>query len=318
MRQRRSVAVVVCTASEERERLVQRCVDSLLAGKRVPDEIFVVVDQNPSLEKKLAGRLPAAATLLRTERPGSSEAKNVGIRAATSDVVAFVDDDASVESDWLLSLLEPLETSEHVLGVGGAVVPDWGTDRRWFPDELLWVVGCTYRGHREDPGPIRNPIGCNMAFRRAELIAAGGFAPDFGPRGNALAICEETELGLRLERTHGDGRIQYVPTARVLHFVPAARVGWRRLVRRSVTEGLSKGRLHWLYAGAAVSAERRYVRLLLTDAVPRLLVAGALRRDRRPVLAAGAIVVSLLVTGAAFVAGFAAAGYERRRGGATR
>ena len=306
MRERLSAAVVVCTASEARETLLRACVDSLLAGRRVPDEIFVVVDQNPSLEEKLAGRLPAAATLLRTERQGASEAKNVGIRAACSDVVTFVDDDATVESDWLFAIMEPFETSDHVLGVGGAVVPDWDADRRWLTDELLWVVGCTYRGHREDPGPIRNPIGCNMAFRRNELIAERGFAPDFGPRGNALVFCEEAELALRLERAHGHGRIEYVPAARVRHVVPAARVSWRRLVRRSIAEGLSKGRLHRLYPGGAVSAERRYVRRLLTDAVPRLLVEGVVRRDGLSMLGATAILLSLLLATAGFVAGLAA------------
>jgi cellulose synthase/poly-beta-1,6-N-acetylglucosamine synthase-like glycosyltransferase len=318
MRQRLSAAVVVCTASQEREPLLRACVDSLLAGTKAPDEIFVVVDQNRLLEQKLAGRLPAAATLLRTERQGNSEGRNVGIQAATSDVVAFVDDDATVETDWLVSLMEPFETSDHVLGVGGAVVPEWDGDRRWLPDELLWVVGCTYRGHRENPGPIRNPIGCNMAFRRDELVAAGGFATEFGKRGNALVICDETELGLRLERAHGHGRIHYVPTACVRHVVPATRVGWKALVRRSITEGLSKGRLQRLYPGAAVSAERRYVRRLVTEAVPRLLVEGVVRRDRRTALGAAAILVSLLATGAAFVARLAAAGYSVPHGGTPR
>jgi GT2 family glycosyltransferase len=318
VRQRLSAAVVVCTASQERQLLLRACVDSLLAGTRAPDEIFVVVDQNPSLEGKLVGRLPAAATLLHTERRGTSEGRNVGIRAATSDVVAFVDDDATVETDWLLSLMERFETSGDVLGVGGAVVPHWDADRRWLPDELLWMVGCTYRGHRENPGPIRNPIGCNMAFRRDELVAAGGFASEFGRRGNALVSCDETELGLRLERTHGRGRIHYVPTARVHHVVPAARVGWRALVRRSITEGLSKAHLQRLYPGAAVSAERRYVRRLVTDAVPRLLAEGVVRRDRGSALGAAAVLTSLLATGAAFVARLAAAGYRGPRGGALR
>jgi glycosyltransferase involved in cell wall biosynthesis len=318
MRRRLSAAVVVCTASEEREPLLRACVDSLLAGKRIPDEIFVIVDQNPSLERSLARWLPAAVTLLRTARQGNSEGRNVGIQAATSDVVAFADDDATVDGDWLLSLMESFETSEDVLGVGGAVVPHWETDRRWLPDELLWVVGCTYQGHRESPGPIRNPIGCNMAFRRDELVAAGGFATEFGKRGNALVICDETELGLRLERAHGHGRIQYVPAARVRHAVPAIRVGWKVLVRRSIAEGLSKGRLQRLYPGAAVRAERRYVRRLVTEAVPRLLVEGVVRRDRRSVLGAAAILVSLLATGTAFVAGLATAGYRRSRGRAPR
>jgi hypothetical protein len=314
MSKRLSVAAVVGTATHEREALLHACVNSLIAGRRVPDEILIVVDQNPSLEAKLADSLPAPARLLRTERQGITEARNVGIRAATSDVVAFVDDDATVEPDWLCSLMEPFEASDRVLGVGGAVVPDWAADRRWLPDELLWVVGCTYRGHREDAGPIRNPIGCNMAFRRRELLALGTFAIEFGKPGYALVTpipsspqtyCDETELGLRLGGAYGPGRIRYVPAARVRHYVPSSRVGWKVLVKRCVSEGLSKGRLHRLYQGAALGAERGYVRRLLLDAVPRLLLGGIVRRDRSAMLGAAAVLLALLVTAAAFVVGAA-------------
>jgi glycosyltransferase involved in cell wall biosynthesis len=307
-----SISVVVCTATQERLPLLQKCVDSLLAGGRCPDEILVVVDQNPLLAAELDGSLPARARLLRTERQGNSEARNVGIRAATSDVVAFVDDDAAVEPGWLTSLMEPFEQSDGVLGAGGPVVPAWGADRGWLPDELLWVVGCTYRGHREDPGPIRNPIGCNMAFRRRELAEMGGFATEFGKRGNALVICDETEIGLRIERAYGPDRIRYVPAARVRHYVPAARLGWKVLVRRCLAEGLSKGRLQRIYRGAAVRAERGYVRRLLIDAVPRLLASGVRRRDRRALQGAVAILASLCITGAAFVAGALRAGRGQR------
>jgi hypothetical protein len=170
---------------------------------------------------------------------------------------------------------------------------------------LLWVVGCTYRGHREDAGPIRNPIGCNMAFRRGILIALGGFATSFGKRGNALATCDETELGLRLERVHGPDRIRYVPAARVQHFVPATRISWRLLVRRSLSEGLAKGRLHQLYMHRALGPERGYARLLMTKAVPRLLLDGVRRRDGDCAMGALAIGLSFLLAGAAFLAGTA-------------
>lgn len=303
MSQELSAAVVVCAASAEREPLLRACVRSLLDGERVPDEILVVVDQNPELEASVATWLPTAVRLLRSECQGNSSSRNAGIGAASSDVVAFVDDDATVESDWLLRVMQPFEASADVLGVGGAVVPQWDCDRRWLPDELLWVVGCTYRGHREEPGPIRNPIGCNMAFRRRELSAAGSFAIDFGKRGNALVICDETEVGLRLERVYGSGRIHFVPAARVRHRIPPTRIGWKALVMRCVSEGLSKGRLRRLYGRTALGNERAYTRSLVTRAVPRLLVRGLVRRDRSSVLGAVAILVSLAVTAAAYLGG---------------
>ena len=218
---------MVCTATEEREPLLRACLETLLAGHRNPDQTLLVVDQNPSLERSLLRWLPDRVTLLRTERQGNSEARNVGIHAATSDVVAFVDDDATVEPGWLQALMEPFEGPDRTLGVGGAVVPEWGTDRAWLPDELLWTVGCTYRGHREDAGPLAQPDRLQHGISAsAELLAVGGFATEFGKRGNAPVICYDTELGLRLERIYGPGQIRYVPAARVRHFVPPGRIGW--------------------------------------------------------------------------------------------
>jgi glucosyl-dolichyl phosphate glucuronosyltransferase len=298
-----SATVVICTSSHDRHALLLECLQSVLRGTRAPNEIIVVVDQNRELMAELIGSLPPTVRVLGSERAGLSEARNVGVQAAKSDIVAFIDDDATADSEWLAALMREFEASEDVLGVGGAILPRWGADRRWLPEELLWVVGCTYRGHRPDPGPIRNPIGANMAFRREPLTFVGGFATGFGKRGNAYETCDETEVSLRLQHAHGRGRIQYVPTARVRHFVPASRITWRTLLRRSISEGVSKGRLRRLYGSSAVSAEHRYVAGLLTGAVPRLMVVGLARRDGHAVLGSASILVSLLVTAGAFFVG---------------
>lgn len=308
-----SAAVVVCTASRARTEMLRACVDALLAGSRAPDELIVVVDNNPRLRAELALVLPPSARLLGSERHGLSEARNAGMRATAADVVAFVDDDAAVDRDWLSSLVEAFEADGEILGLGGPVLPSWGAQRRWLPDELLWIVGCTYRGHREDAGPIRNPIGCNMAFRRRELIAAGGFASGFGKRGDALETCDETELSLRIQRAYGAGRIRYLPQARVRHHVPASRISWRLLIRRSLSEGLAKGRLHRLYRQPALAPERSYALQLVGRAVPRLFLTGLLRRDRELLLGAGSILLSLLITACAFAAGLVKEAHREAR-----
>jgi GT2 family glycosyltransferase len=300
-----SIATVICTSSNDRTELLQACVESVLAGTRIPEEIFVVVDQNPMLGAELRESLPATVMLLRTERPGLSEARTVGLRRATSDVVAFVDDDATVDRDWLASLVHPLEDNDRVIGVGGAIVPVWDDDRRWLPEDLLWLVGCTYRGHRRGPGPIRNPIGANMAFRRQQLLAIGAFAPDFGRRENLY--CDETELSLRLERTYGAGRIRYAPTARVHHFIPSSRLSLRALFVRCIAEGLSKGRLHRLYGVSSLTSERGYARGLLVEALPRRIVSALRDSNVRALKGAAAIVAALVVTGSAFIVGRAGA-----------
>lgn len=309
MTENRTAAVVVCVASDQREGMLRACVDSLLAGTRVPDELFVVVDQNPGLQERLAS-LPDAVQLMSTPRQGNSEGRNVGIRSATSDVVAFVDDDAAVEPAWLERMMDVFEADDELVGAGGAVVPKFLEGRRWLPDELLWVVGCTYAGHRTDAGPIRNPIGCNMAYRREALLQVGAFATEYGKQGDKLVICDETELCLRLEGAFGEGRITFVPDARVLHNVPPTRITWHGLYRRCLAEGLSKGRLRRRYRDRALASERGYVQRLVLRTVPAMALGGALRRDSQQVLGAAAIVMTLTVTTGAFVAGLAARGPE--------
>jgi glucosyl-dolichyl phosphate glucuronosyltransferase len=298
-----TAAVVVCTATWERVPLLRACVESLFAAKRTPDELLVIVDNNPSLARELSRTLPPQVRLLECSESGLSAARNLGTAAASADILAFVDDDATADRQWLSALMEAFAGDPTLLGAGGPILPRWAASRGWMPDELLWVVGCTYAGHRTDAGPIRNPIGCNMAFRRRELVALGSFETSFGKRGPALATCDETELALRLERVHGPDRISYVPEARVHHLVPGHRLTWRFLVRRSVTEGLAKGRLRRLYRRPALGAERRYVRLLVADAIPRLLLEGIRQRDRDAALAAVAIGASLAASAAAYVAG---------------
>jgi len=68
-----------------------------------------------------------------------------------------------------------------VLGVGGDVTPIWRSDPpRWLPEELYWVIGCTYTGMPVEPAPIRNPIGANMSIRADVFAGAGGFRQELG------------------------------------------------------------------------------------------------------------------------------------------
>ena len=84
-------------------------------------------------------------------------------------------------------------TAPDVIGVGGHVTPNWRAPRpSWFPEEFLWVVGCSYAGLPETQAEVRNPIGANMAFRRSVFARSGGFDPDtFGDDGQDYAETEQ-------------------------------------------------------------------------------------------------------------------------------
>jgi glycosyltransferase involved in cell wall biosynthesis len=175
------VSVVICAYTEARWDDLLAAIDSVRAQRdRVALEIIVVIDHNPALLERMR---PIGTDLKLTENveaQGLSGARNSGVRLASGDIVAFIDDDALADPSWLESLVAVYD-DPLVAGAGGTIRPLWETRRpAWWPLEFDWVVGCTYRGMPQQRAVVRNVIGCNMSFRRDLLESLGGFAHGIG------------------------------------------------------------------------------------------------------------------------------------------
>ena len=128
-----------------------------------------------------------------------------------------------------------------VLGVGGYVKPVWENGRpQWFPEELDWVVGCSYAGLGKQRCTVRNPIGCNMLFRKDIFGKAGLFDNNIGRLGKHLMGSEEAEFSIRALDIYPGSKIVYDPSAVVFHWVPTKRAHLIHLFKRSYYEGVSK------------------------------------------------------------------------------
>lgn len=263
-----------------------------------------MIDYNAALLERARERLasiPIVRVLANTEEQGLSGARNTGVGAAHGDVVAFIDDDAAAEPDWLERLCRHY-ANPSVVGVGGAIEPLWLAGRpKSFPPEFDWVVGCTYRGHRETAGPVRNVIGANMSFRRSIFRDVGGFRSDIGRSGARPSGCEETEFCQRAASGRPNVLIVYEPRARVLHTVPGARGSWSYFLRRCYAEGLSKAVVSRL-AGSAdgLTSERSYVRSTLSRGVLANVAQAVTGRDASAFVRALRMVVGLGATTAGY------------------
>lgn len=296
-------SVVVCAYSDARWEQLSAALASVAAQDPRPAETVLVVDHNPVLLERARAAFPGVSVVPNAQAQGLSGARNTGVRHSTGDVVAFLDDDARAEGGWLRALLRAFE-DPSVIGAGGLVAPDWTSGRpSWFPEEMLWVVGCSYRGLPTVSRPVRNPIGASMAFRRHAFTSAGEFALGIG-RLEALPLgCEETELAIRVRRANPDSTILHVPDAVVRHSVAPERATWRYFTRRCWAEGLSKA-LVARHVGSAdgLASERTYAAVTLPAGMLRGLADGA-RGDGWGLLRAGAIVAGLVTTVAGYVAG---------------
>ena len=289
------VSVVICAYTEDRWSDLSAAIKSAKGQSVVPAETILVVDHCEALFKRARRHLRNVRVIESVGAPGLSAARNTGIEAAQSDVVAFLDDDATADRDWLEKLLQAYQ-DPTVCGVGGSVNPAWVDSRPgWFPPEFDWVIGCSHSGMPSSTEPVRNFVGANMSFRRDLLRSLGGFSSALGRTGANMAGCEETELCIRAASSPG-AVLVYEPTARVLHRVPRTRGTWKYFIRRCFAEGISKARVSGMTGtDTALSAERRYLGSTIPKGIARSLFAVA-KGDAVGCLRGLAILVGTLAT----------------------
>jgi len=299
---RRSTSVVICAYTEERWNDVVEAVASIQRQTVTPDEIVLVCDHNRALLERARAAFPDVTVLANEGAQGLSDARNTGAAHSSTELLAFVDDDAVADPEWLEQLMVGY-ADPHVHAVGGSILPLWPQRRpAWFPEEFEWVVGCTYHGMPTAPAPVRNLIGCNMSVSRAAWAALGGFSRDFGHLGALPRGCEETEFFIRLHQRYPERTVLYRPQARVYHRVNPTRASWRYFASRCRHEGSTKALLaRALGRQDALSNEHRYVLRTLPAGVLRGVAQAIFQFHPSGLARSTAIISGLTITSAAYL-----------------
>jgi glycosyltransferase involved in cell wall biosynthesis len=242
---------------------------------RTPDSEILVVDNNsrdrtPEVVEEFCRRHPERVRYLFEPQPGKSHALNTGIRAARGEVLAFVDDDVTVEPGWLEKLTRPLLSGEHA-GAGGRIFPDTAfSPPAWLPLSGPHSLGgalALFDCGDDAMDLIYPPYGTNMAFRKEVFVKYGDFRTDLGPRPGSEIRNEDTEFGRRL-MTAGE-RLRYEPSAVVYHAMPTHRLQKSYFLRWFFDFGKATAR-EWPAGGPVFGLPRRYVRTMrvITVEVP--------------------------------------------------
>ncbi len=107
---------------------LEKCVESLLKQSRMPEEIIVVARSDNIATRKMLKEYQARAPssllieLIEIERSGIVYAENQGLKAATGDIVCFLDDDVTAPENWIADIVTYYERDPSVGGVGGPVI----------------------------------------------------------------------------------------------------------------------------------------------------------------------------------------------------
>ena len=225
-----NVSIVLCTYN--RCQTLKRALESVAAlqmPKTVSWHILIVDNNSKDETRKVAEsfclRDPEHFRYVFEPQQGKSNALNRGVREASGDILAFIDDDVTVEPDWLFELTKPLADGQWA-GTGGRVfLPEGFSPPDWIAPEghhsLLSILANFDMG----PEPCvlsKPPIGNNMAFRKAVFNSYGLFRTDLGPKPGSEIRHEDTEFASRVMKD--GGKILYVPSAVVHHEVEERRL----------------------------------------------------------------------------------------------
>ncbi|HYN87715.1 MAG TPA: glycosyltransferase, partial [Ardenticatenaceae bacterium] len=175
------VSVVVC--SYNGARTIGECCEALLKLDYPNYEVIVVDDG--STDGTAAVAREYGLRVIRTENMGLSHARNVGMQAATGEIVAYTDDDAYPDPHWLTYLAATFMTTDYV-AVGGPNIPPPGDGL--IADCVANAPGGPVHVLLSDREAEHIP-GCNMAFRKQALQAIGGFDPQFRVAGDDVDVC---------------------------------------------------------------------------------------------------------------------------------
>jgi GT2 family glycosyltransferase len=236
------VSVVVCTYSPERFEDFVEAVESLRNQTYSPIEIVLVIDGNEDIFEDAKAQFDDDDTIsihCNDGNRGLSYSRTRGVESATGDVIAFMDDDAVAEPDWIEELVRGYEETDAI-AVGGRMVPEWVAGKPdHLPEEFSWLVGANYEPRLEPWTEVRNTLGSNMSFRREVFDELGGFDEQVGLTADSQIQADETEFAIRMQEAFGKGML-YQPDAVVAHKIFEYRTEPLWLLKRAFWQGYSK------------------------------------------------------------------------------
>jgi cellulose synthase/poly-beta-1,6-N-acetylglucosamine synthase-like glycosyltransferase len=212
-----SISVVVSTY--RRADLVKKCIESLLEQDypRERYEVIVVEDGSQDAESVVKSLQSPAIRLeyLKISHGGAASAYQAGLRQASCDLVAFIDDDAIAPPTWLHQIVSILDQgrAEGVIGTGGHISGEYPLTKFEASVSSTGELRWTGFGLFSSPAcDVDHLPGCNMAFWRGALLAIGGFDTRFS---KTISWRHETDVCVRLR--HRGYRLTYDPRLVVVH-----------------------------------------------------------------------------------------------------
>jgi len=215
-----------------RSTFLRKCLDSLINQTYRGFEIIVVDGGSVDDTKDWVSEYPVKFLL--QQGSGMCNARNFGIQHAQGEIIAFIDDDATANENWLKGLVKIYAMGRNIGGVGGKVVQSAAHTPQYRHNGIAKLVldlprvilrydepiyqgrifrGVTYPIGGECVQDVDWLIGCNMSFRAEALNKVFGFDEAF----YGVSWGEDADTCLRIKSL--GCRLVYTPNAIVYHWL---------------------------------------------------------------------------------------------------
>jgi GT2 family glycosyltransferase len=175
-------SVVICTYNGSAT--LRECLEGVLTLHYPDYEVIVVSDGSTDESARIASSYEGVR-VIETPNRGLSAARNSGMEAASGEIVAYIDDDAVPDPEWLKHFAATFASGPFAAAGGPNILPPGSTA----------VAQCVANA---PGGPTHVLVadreaehvpGCNMAIRKAALQEIGGFDPQFRVAGDDVDVC---------------------------------------------------------------------------------------------------------------------------------
>ena len=287
-----SLSIVITSYTLERLKDIYELLESIKNQIHKRIEVIFVAERSPELLEKVkdyaeANGMANLTPVFNNGSQGQSAARNLGVKNAKGDIIAFVDDDVLLFSDWARETVKSYEDGS-IIGVTGPASPLWENESMsWLPQELYWITSCTDFIRFTQPQAVRNAGGMNMSFRR-EAFNYCCFSQDFGHIAKAHKkvgpVVDDAEFSINLRLKSGK-TILFNPKVQVKHRVYSYRLCERFIRGQAYWQGYSKALLRKIYQDDPDTRSLLRERTLLRRILFRLIPLTTLQLFSNPILA---------------------------------
>ena len=233
------ISIVVCTYN--RADVLPKCLESL-ADQTADSELFevLIIDNNSTDDtKKIALDFCENHNNFKyifEKKQGLSHARNRAIEEARGGYLAYIDDDAIADKEWLKKIGSVIHNNKDIAAFGGPIYPWYNKEKpKWFKDEFAThFYGKEHFQLSEQNCPF-GLSGSNMIFKRESLNKYNGFSAEYGMNGNKIAFGEESFLFNKMLKNNEN--IQYFPEIFVYHLVSEKSYSLKDACKRSIQNG---------------------------------------------------------------------------------